>query len=302
METPVLPTFGFNTYPQTAEPLPPTSPTEALEQLVVYRREERFATCRQHIELHRRAFYKLSLIGQGGGRFTLNDEVLSVEPQSILLVPPGTALSWHLHEGPQTGLYCFFSADFYNAGLLPGYQLQAALAKGAPYVYHSATAVEYATLRQSGEQLYAQQHHLEKARLYLRLLLADIRQWEQPTAQAELAAGLPPVVQQFLHLIAKRLAAATEPVLLLDSYAAALCITPKQLSSLCYQATGQRAASLLKEKVATEARVLLTGTDLPISDIAYRLTFYDAAHFSRWFKHVVGQAPSAYREQFAPYK
>jgi AraC family transcriptional activator of pobA len=299
MEKPLLPTFAFNAYPQTDAPLATKPPTEALEQLVVYRREEKFATCRQHIELHRRAFYKLSLIGEGGGRFTLNHEVVEVGPQSILLVPPGTALSWHLHEGPQTGLYCFFSPDFYNVGLLPGFQLQTVLAGGAPYVHHAATAAEYDLLRQSGEQLYTQQHHQEKARLYLRLLLADVRQWERPTP---LRTGLPAVVQQFLQLVAQRLTTGTEPVLELDSYAVALCITTKQLSELCRQATGQSAANLLKEKVATEARVLLTGTTLPMSDIAHRLAFYDAAHFSRWFKQAVGQAPSAYRTQFAPYK
>ena len=299
METPALPTFGFDAYPQTAEPLPPHPPTEALEQLVVYRREERFATCRQHIELHRRAFYKLSLIGEGGGDFTLNDEVVAVAPGSILLVPPGTALSWRLHEGPQTGLYCFFSPDFYNAGLLPGYQLGAVLAGGAPYVYHAATPAEYAALAQSGEQLLAQQAHLEKARHYLRLLLADVREWQQPAAPARPQTA---VVQQFLQLIAARLAAATEPVLALDAYAADLCLTAKQLSALCRQATGQSAANLLKDKVATEARVLLSGTQLPISEVAYRLTFYDAAHFSRWFRQAVGQAPSAYRAQFTTYK
>jgi AraC family transcriptional activator of pobA len=299
MEKPALPTFGFDAYPQATEAAPRQPPVEALQQLVVYRREERFATCRQHIEVHRRAFYKLSLLAEGGGHFTLNDEVVAVGPQSILLVPPDTALSWHLHEGPQTGLYCFFSPDFYNAGLLPGYQLGAILEGGAPYVHHAATPAQFAALAQSGEQLYAQQQHPEKARHYLRLLLADIRQWELPVGPA---AGLPPVVQQFLGLVAARLAAATAPVLALDTYAEALHLTPKQLSALCRQATGRSAASLLKERVATEARVLLTGTQLPISDIAYRLTFYDAAHFARWFRQVTGLAPSAYRAQFTAYK
>jgi hypothetical protein len=52
MEKPLLPTFAFNAYPQTDAPLAAKPPTEALEPLVVYRREEKFATCRQHIELH----------------------------------------------------------------------------------------------------------------------------------------------------------------------------------------------------------------------------------------------------------
>lgn len=297
MEKPLIPTFQFDAYPQAVEPAAGPAATEPLEQLVVYRREDRFASCRRHMEQHRRHFYKLSLVGQGGGTFFLNDEVVEVAPQSLLLVQPGTALSWHLHAGPQTGLYAFFSADFYNAGLLPGYQLHAVLAGGAPYAYHACTAAEYAALHQSAEQLWAQQQHLEKARLYLRLLLADLRQWDSSPP----AGSLPAPVQQFLGLIEARLASAA-PALTLEPYAEALHLTPKHLSTLCRQATGKSATDLLKEKMATEAKVLLTGTPLPISELGYRLGFYDVAHFSRWFKQAVGQTPSAYRARFTGYK
>lgn len=297
MEKPLIPTFDFNAYPRAVAPAPGPAATEPLEQVVAYRREDRFASCRRHMEQHRRHFYKLSLVEQGGGTFFLNDEVVEVAPQSILLVKPGTALSWHLHAGPQTGVYAFFSADFYNAGLLPGYQLHAALAGNAPYVYHACTPAEYATVRPSAEQLWAQQHHLEKARLYLRLLLADLRQWDAPLP----SGSLPAPVQQFLSLIETRLAAAV-PALTLDPYAEALHLTPKHLSALCRQATGKSATNLLKEKVTTEAKVLLTGTALPISELSYRLGFYDVAHFSRWFKRAAGQTPSAYRAQFTGYK
>lgn len=299
MGAPLLPTYSFGNYPQAAEPGLPPTPAEAPEQLVAYRREERFATCRRHMEQHRREFYKLSLVEQGGGTFYLNDEALEVAPCSVLLVRPGTALRWHLHEGPQTGLYCFFSADFYNVGLLPTYQLHATLPGAAPYVYHACTAAEYAALRQSGEQLLAQQQHLEKARHSLRLLLADLHPWQ--AAASSPIAGANPLVQQFLQLVEARLAAAA-PAMALEPYAEALCITPKYLSDLCRQATGQSASSLLKAKVIAEARVLLTGTRLPVSTLAYRLGFYDAAHFSRHFKQAVGQTPSAYRAQFAGYK
>lgn len=297
MEKPLIPTFTLAAYPQAAEPGPPPPAAEALAQLVAYRREDRFGACRQHMEQHRRHFYKLSLVGQGGGTFFLNDEVVAVAPHSLLLVAPGTALSWHLHAGPQTGLYCFFSADFYNAGLLPAYQLHAALGGAAPYVYHACTPAEFAAVHQSAEQLLTQQHRLDKARLYLRLLLADVPQWAPPAA----AGPALPQVQQFLHLIETRLAEAA-PALTLEPYAEALHLTPKHLSDLCRQATGQSATDLLKQKVATEAKVLLTGTALPIGELGYRLGFYDVAHFSRWFKLAVGQAPSAYRARFTGYK
>ncbi|MDO7873656.1 AraC family transcriptional regulator [Hymenobacter sp. ASUV-10] len=293
----MIPTYGFDAYPQATGPVPHATTTEALEQLVTYRREEWFATCRQHMEQHRRHFYKLALIQEGGGRFFLNDEVVEVAPRSLLLVKPGTALGWHLHAGAQTGLYSFFSAAFYNAGLLPGYQLHAVLAGAAPYVYHACTAAEFAALHQAAEQLLAQQPQLEKARHALRLLLADVHQW----TPAQPAAGLSPQVQQFLQLAESRLADAA-PALTLEPYAKALFLTPKRLSELCRQATGKSATDLLKEKVATEAKVLLTATPLPISELGYRLGFYDVAHFSRWFKLAVGQTPSAYRAQFTGYK
>ncbi|OUJ76212.1 helix-turn-helix domain-containing protein [Hymenobacter crusticola] len=301
MEHSPIPIFPFGSYPQAEEPSFQPVPSEALEQLVVYRREDKFATCRQHMELHRRQFYKLSMVEQGGGTFYLNDEEITVAPHSVLLVKPGTALSWHLHDGPQTGLYCFFSAEFYNAGLLPGYQLHAVLSGAAPYVYHACTEAEYAALRQSGEQLCAQQHQVEKARHHLRLLLADLREWDALAPSPAVAASQASLVQQFQQLIEARLAAG-EPAATLEVYADALCVTPKHLSALCRQATGQSAASLLKEKVITEAKVLLTGTHLPVSELGYRLGFYDVAHFSRWFKQAAGQAPSAYRMQFATYK
>ena len=301
MENASIPTFRFDNYPQAEEPSPQPMPTEALEQLVVYRREDKFATCRQHMELHRRQFYKLSMVEQGGGTFYLNGEEVTVAPYSVLLVKPGTTLSWHLHDGPQIGLYCFFAADFYNAGLLPGYQLHAVLSGAAAYVYHACTEAEYATLRQSGEQLFTQQHQTEKARHHLRLLLADLREWNASTPAPPIAASQLTLVQQFQQLIEARLAAG-ESAATLEFYADTLCVTPKHLSALCRQAMGQSAASLLKEKVMTEAKVLLTGTHLPVSELSCRLGFYDVAHFSRWFKQVVGQAPSAYRTQFATYK
>lgn len=297
MDKPLIPTFGLSTYPQAEEPGPPLAATEAVEQVVCYRREDRFASCRRHMEQHRRHFYKLSLIGRGGGTFFLNDAVVEVAPQSVLLVAPGTALSWHLHAGPQTGFYCLFSADFYNAGVLPSHQLHAALGAGTPYVHHACTSDEYAVLLQSGEQLWAHQHQLEKARLYLRLLLTDLRQW----APSSSVTGMPLPVQRFLHLLETHLAAGA-PTQTVEAYAEALSLTPKHLSALCRQATGKSAPDLLKEKIATEAKVLLTGTPLSIGELGYRLGFYDVAHFSRWFKQVVGQTPSAYRARFTGYK
>jgi AraC-like DNA-binding protein len=45
---------------------------------------------------------------------------------------------------------------------------------------------------------------------------------------------------------------------------------------------------------------LLQNTSLPIKEIATRLGFYDAYHFSRLFKQTCGQSPTAWRKKPAP--
>jgi transcriptional regulator GlxA family with amidase domain len=48
------------------------------------------------------------------------------------------------------------------------------------------------------------------------------------------------------------------------------------------------------------AIAMLTETQMPISQIAWKLDFPDAPHFSRYFRHARGLSPAQYREQFAP--
>ena len=52
-----------------------------------------------------------------------------------------------------------------------------------------------------------------------------------------------------------------------------------------------------KRKIAL-AKIFL-GADIPISDIAHRLGFFDASHFHRVFKKFVGATPKQYQESEA---
>jgi AraC-like DNA-binding protein len=52
---------------------------------------------------------------------------------------------------------------------------------------------------------------------------------------------------------------------------------------------------LLRERVQM-ARVQLQYSDLPIAEIASRLGYHDATHFSRQFRSMTGDCPSVYRK------
>ena len=59
--------------------------------------------------------------------------------------------------------------------------------------------------------------------------------------------------------------------------------------------TGQTAQQYIQNKIIDLAKQELLGSDLPVSEIAFRLGFEYPQHFTRLFKKVTGKSPSEYR-------
>ena len=83
------------------------------------------------------------------------------------------------------------------------------------------------------------------------------------------------------------------------SYAAALSITTGHLSRLCRGASGMGASTYIEHAAMAEACRLLAFTQIPVSEIGYRLGYDDPSYFSKRFRKVRKQAPSEYRAQFS---
>lgn len=64
---------------------------------------------------------------------------------------------------------------------------------------------------------------------------------------------------------------------------------------LIQKETGQTAQQYIQNKIIDLAKQELLGSDLPVSEIAFRLGFEYPQHFTRMFKKVTGMAPSEYR-------
>ena len=60
---------------------------------------------------------------------------------------------------------------------------------------------------------------------------------------------------------------------------------------------GLTPADFLREARIKRACMLLTTTDIPVSDIAYKCGFADPKYFGKCFKTSIGQSPSDYRQQ-----
>lgn len=80
-------------------------------------------------------------------------------------------------------------------------------------------------------------------------------------------------------------------------YATKMDISPKYLSTVIKNITGQTASEWIDAYVMTSAKNLLKFSDLSIQEIAYRLNFPNQSFFGKYFKAHAGMSPKKYRRE-----
>ena len=80
-------------------------------------------------------------------------------------------------------------------------------------------------------------------------------------------------------------------------YAERLCISPKYLSHLVKEATGNSASEWIAHLVVEEAKNMLRYSHKNIQQVAYALNFSTQSSFGKYFKHVTGMSPTEYQKK-----
>lgn len=83
----------------------------------------------------------------------------------------------------------------------------------------------------------------------------------------------------------------------LDQVARAVSLSTRQLHRLFVAQTGQAPSAFRERLRLGRAEAMLCDSRLPITDIALRCGFADAAHFARRFRSAHGVSPASYRRQ-----
>ncbi|MBX3578731.1 MAG: helix-turn-helix domain-containing protein [Rhizobiaceae bacterium] len=78
-------------------------------------------------------------------------------------------------------------------------------------------------------------------------------------------------------------------------YAEALGISADRLHAICTTGVGRSPKALISERLAQEAAVRLQRSSLTIQQLGHTLGFNDPAHFSHFFRRMMGVSPAAYR-------
>lgn len=79
-------------------------------------------------------------------------------------------------------------------------------------------------------------------------------------------------------------------------YADKLCVTPKYLSKIIKDVSGQSAPEWINSFVILTSKHLLKHSELPIKEIAAEMNFPSQSFFFRFFKEHTGMTPSQYRQ------
>lgn len=82
-------------------------------------------------------------------------------------------------------------------------------------------------------------------------------------------------------------------------YARELGISADRLHAICTRELGKPPKALIAERVAREASIGLERSTLSIKQLSYALGFKDPAHFSHFFRRMVGVSPGRFRRMLA---
>ncbi len=98
------------------------------------------------------------------------------------------------------------------------------------------------------------------------------------------------IFNRFISLVEKHYATERK----INFYADKLCLTPKYLSNVVYQASGRHAKDWIRDYIILESKALLKSGRYTAQQVGDLLNFPNASFFGKFFKAAVGCPPKEY--------
>lgn len=144
------------------------------------------------------------------------------------------------------------------------------------------------------EEEFTQKDHIqgEMLRVLLkRLLITSVRIFREKMPYSAFFDTKVNIIREFNLLVEKHFRTVRE----VKSYAEMLNISPKSLSNILSKNNYKTPSSIINKRVVLEADKLLRMSQLNIYEIASKLGFHEASHFSKFIKTQTGLSPSQIR-------
>jgi AraC family transcriptional activator of pobA len=232
---------------------------------------------------------------KGRGRYFLEDESLDFSSPTVSFVPSGVVHGFDV-EPEESDAIVISIAD----SALPPIQTLTLLPLDAPVLVNDTP--DHPLWNRLFEVLVRMEEEYRDGRPGMQQILASLAATAL-TDIARLAAERPSPSRS------GRVALSTELRRLVDrhfrdnwpveAYVETLGSTPHLLAKACREAYGLSIKEFINQRRLLEAKRLLLFTVRSVEDIAFEIGLKDAAYFSRFFRHHVGQPPSQWRDDYA---
>ncbi|MFN3546625.1 MAG: helix-turn-helix domain-containing protein [Mesorhizobium sp.] len=238
------------------------------------------------------------LVREGGGVIRMEDEVLSIDPPAVMVIPAGIVHQIDFHAGTD-GFVVTAALGCLKTAAAGDPRLDAAVALPAVYPLEG-TGLNIAAV----EDTFAWLH-----REFV---------WSAPGRRTVIMAQCMRILVMILRLGITREEAGSAALTrdydltvryraLLEAnfreqrnlgfYATRLAVTRTRLNAACKGRTGKTASELLHERIVIEAKRYLVYSESSVAQVAHMTGFDDPAYFNRFFTQRVGISPGTFRKQ-----
>lgn len=243
---------------------------------------------------HRKDFYFLVLVRQGGGRHWVDMQSHVQQANTIYLTAPHQVRL--VEQAPLAGSVAIgFTAEFLSLDQPAGSAPLPLLAPAAPSHALQLHPVDLDFLTPVLAHMQAEYAHprpwqLDMLRADLRTVLIHLsRLYQQQHAAAPGAE--PTLLATFMALVETHHATRHQ----VAEYAALLHLSPGYLNERVRQLSGQPALAHIRARLVLEAKRQLFHTARNVAEISFALGFDDPSYFGRFFRRATGQSPAGYR-------
>ncbi|RDU94699.1 helix-turn-helix domain-containing protein [Trinickia dinghuensis] len=260
-------------------------------------------------EWHHHPEYELTLTMNSRGKRYIGDSVAEYEGNDLVLVPPDLPHTWASNKSidagvPQVAIVVWFSGDWARriADCCPEYEpLRTLLRRGASGLAFAPKA-RSAVVRRLDRLLSKSPRERLSVVLDVLCELADMEAapLASPAAFDQEQVGRPSGYEpERLNRALSVIDARFAERLTLRELADAATLSERTLNRYFVQHLGESVGKYLNRVRIGHACRMLAGTSWPISVIAARSGFPNAANFNRQFRAMKQTAPAAYRKAFA---
>ena len=254
----------------------------------------------------RSEYFSFIFIKEGSGTYKVDDKIFEVESNTIYFTNPGHLKSFQIESCDNAYLISFseqFLREHVNLQLYEEFPFL--LAEIVPPKQLSTEI--YDSLERQIKNLQAEYHEFNTSQnrilgsLIKALLfkLKDLLWNTDDSIENEARPSL--ILQNFKRNLEQEFNKVLDPnkdfiQVQVQDYAAKQHLHPSYFNVLIKTQSGKSAGERIKERNLSMAKILLLNQSLSLKEIALKLGYSEAAHFSRFFKSNLNVSPSEFRK------